>query len=56
MVHRFRLPGGLQLVDAGHFGVKTGKGIYEYTAAGEEERAERDRRYLELIKLFYDEA
>ena len=50
------LPGVVQkLVDAGHFGVKTGKGIYEYTEAeAEEQRTERDRRYLELIKLFYN--
>ncbi len=50
-----QLPFGIQdLIDNGHFGVKTGKGIYDYTPESiEEKRARRDRRYLALIKLLY---
>ena len=49
------VPDALQtLVDQGHFGTKTGKGIYEYTSETVAARqAERDRRFLALAKLFY---
>ena len=40
------------LVDAGHFGVKTGQGIYEYTEESiKEKTALRDQRFLSLVKL-----
>jgi len=49
------VPDALQtLIDQGHFGTKTGKGIYEYTAETVAARqVERDRRFLALVKLFY---
>lgn len=43
-----------QHVDNGDFGHKTGRGFYEYPPAhAEAVRSERDRRYLQLLKLFY---
>ena len=43
-----------QLVEKGHWGVKTGKGFYEYTAESvQERRTRRDRLFLELAKLLY---
>jgi 3-hydroxybutyryl-CoA dehydrogenase len=49
------LPAAIQRrVAAGHLGPKTGKGIYSYTPESiEAKRAERDRRFLALAKLFY---
>ena len=41
-----------KLVEKGHLGVKTGKGIHEYTTQSiEETLARRDGRFLELAKL-----
>ena len=41
-----------ELVDRGHFGVKSGLGIFEYRARdGERETEKRDRLYLALLKL-----
>ncbi len=43
-----------QLVDEGNFGVKTGKGMYDYTPESvREETACRDQKYLALVKLFH---
>jgi 3-hydroxybutyryl-CoA dehydrogenase len=52
-----KLPAAVQkLVDAGHYGVKTGKGFYKYTAQSiNAKRSRRDKRFLTLLKLFYDE-
>jgi 3-hydroxyacyl-CoA dehydrogenase len=49
------LPAKVQaLVDAGHFGAKSGQGFFSYTAASlAAMQAERDRRYLELLKLLH---
>ena len=45
-----------QLVEEGNYGVKTGRGIYEYTDESiQADSTERDRRYLELVRLFYAE-
>ena len=50
-----RAPGKIRrLVDAGHFGAKTGEGIYDYTPASlAARRARRDQRLLALLKMFY---
>jgi 3-hydroxybutyryl-CoA dehydrogenase len=50
-----RAPGKIRrLVDAGHFGAKTGKGIYDYTPASlAARRSRRDQRILALLKMFY---
>jgi 3-hydroxybutyryl-CoA dehydrogenase len=50
-----RAPGKIRrLVDAGHFGAKTGKGIYDYTPASiATGRSRRDQRLLALLKMFY---
>ena len=52
-----KLPSGVKkIVENGHFGFKTGKGIYEYPPeARKETLAERNRRYLSLLKLFSSE-
>jgi len=43
-----------RLVEAGHFGAKTGKGIYEYTPASlAARRTRRDQRFLALLKMFH---
>ncbi len=43
-----------ELIDQGHFGVKTGKGFFEYPPETvEAKRAERDRLYLALVKLLH---
>lgn len=45
-----------RLAAAGHYGTKTGRGIYEYTAeAIREDYAKRDQRYLALVKLLCGE-
>lgn len=41
-----------RLLEEGRFGVKTGQGIYNYPAdSAQRSKAERDKTYLELIKL-----
>ena len=46
-----------KLVEKGHLGVKTGKGIYEYTTRSiKETLARRDGRLLELVKLLSPES
>ena len=49
------LPQAIQdLVQAGHLGVKSGKGIYSYTPKSiARKQSERDRRFMELAKLLY---
>ena len=43
-----------QLVAAGHFGAKTGKGFHSYTPKKlAAKRTQRDRQFLALLKLFY---
>lgn len=41
-----------ELVEEGHYGAKTGQGVFEYPAAtADEQIAARDRMYMELVKL-----
>jgi 3-hydroxyacyl-CoA dehydrogenase len=49
------VPGRIrQLVEAGHCGARTGKGIYDYTPASvAARRTRRDQRFLALLKMFY---
>jgi 3-hydroxybutyryl-CoA dehydrogenase len=49
------LPGHIEkLVAQGHYGIKTGSGIYNDTPQSVQAKtAERDRRFLALAKLFY---
>jgi 3-hydroxybutyryl-CoA dehydrogenase len=51
-----RVPKKIQkLVDAGHFGTKSTKGIFDYTPDSLERiREKRDRNFLELAKLSQD--
>jgi 3-hydroxybutyryl-CoA dehydrogenase len=43
-----------EAVEAGHLGVKTGRGIYDYPAEDlPQRRAKRDADFLQLLKLFY---
>ena len=50
------LPGNVRkLVDAGHFGVKTGRGFHEYTPESiDKKRNRRDRIFLALLRLLYE--
>jgi 3-hydroxybutyryl-CoA dehydrogenase len=49
-------PAVQRIVNAGHYGFKTGEGFYSYSAEeAEAVRSERDRRFLQLLKLFYAE-
>jgi 3-hydroxybutyryl-CoA dehydrogenase len=49
------VPGVVQrMVDAGHFGFKTGQGFYAYPPeTADRVRSDRDARYLSLLKLFH---
>ena len=41
-----------ELVEAGHYGAKSGQGVFDYPSDSVDQRiAERDRTYLELVKL-----
>ena len=44
-----------RLIDAGHYGVKTGRGFYQYTPKTlRARRSRRDRLFLALLKLLYN--
>ena len=49
------LPASIRsLVEAGHFGAKSGKGFYDYTPDSvASRRRERDRRFLQIAKMFF---
>jgi len=43
-----------RLVQEGHYGVKSGRGIYEYTPERiEEQQSRRDRLFLQLVDLLH---
>ena len=50
-----KIPASVQaIVDAGHFGFKNGEGFYTYPPETSDSiLAERDQRFLQLLKLFY---
>ena len=58
MRNDYELPARIsELVQDGHFGAKTGQGIFEYPAATVKQNiADRDQRYLELVKLQREDA
>ncbi|MBT4864856.1 MAG: 3-hydroxyacyl-CoA dehydrogenase family protein [Planctomycetaceae bacterium] len=46
-----------EIVDEGHYGMKTGQGIYDYPPeVAEQKRHERDQRFMALAKLFYGQS
>ena len=51
------LPGSIRkLVEDGHYGVKTGRGFHRYTPESiDRVRNRRDRHFLALLKLFYED-
>jgi 3-hydroxybutyryl-CoA dehydrogenase len=53
-----RLPGAIsRLIKAGHFGVKTGRGIYRYTPDSlAAKRSRRDGCFLALLKMFHSDS
>ena len=46
----------MNLIDEGRLGVKTGKGLFDYTPESAKEiQKQRDQRYMALLKLFYSD-